>query len=43
MRSEKWVAEARGQFRNPEDGECPPFQAATKQWLMKTEKTLYVL
>jgi hypothetical protein len=31
----KLVAEARGEFGNPEKGECPPFQAATKQRLAK--------
>jgi hypothetical protein len=32
-----------GQFRNPEEGERPPLEAATKQRLVKTEKTLCVL
>jgi hypothetical protein len=42
---EKWEAGSwgQGQFRNPEEGECPPLEAATKQQLMKTEKTLCVL
>jgi hypothetical protein len=26
-----------GQFRNTEEGECPPLKAATKQRLVKTE------
>jgi hypothetical protein len=26
----------RGQFRNPEEGECPPLEATTKQQLVKT-------
>jgi hypothetical protein len=43
VRSEKLVAEARGQFGNPEEGKRPPFEAATKQRLVKTEKTLCVL
>jgi hypothetical protein len=43
VRSETLVAEARGQFRNPEEGEHPPLEAATKQRLVKTEKTLRVL
>jgi hypothetical protein len=43
LRSEKLVAEARGQFANPEEGERPPLGDATKQRLMKTEKTLCVL
>jgi hypothetical protein len=25
----------RGQFGNPEEGECPPLEATTKQWLVK--------
>jgi hypothetical protein len=29
--SEKLVAEARGQFGNPEEGQSPPLEAATKQ------------
>jgi hypothetical protein len=42
----KVVAEARGQFGNPEEGERPPLKAATRQRLVKTqrtEKTLYLL
>jgi hypothetical protein len=42
----KLVAEARGQFRNPEEGERPPLEAVTRQRLVKTqqtEKTQYVL
>jgi hypothetical protein len=30
-------------FGNPEEGEHPPLEAATKHWLVKTEKTLCVL
>jgi hypothetical protein len=26
----------RGEFGNPEKGECPPLKAATKQWLVET-------
>jgi hypothetical protein len=33
---ENLVAETRGQFRNPEDGESPPLETATKQRLVKT-------
>jgi hypothetical protein len=42
---EKWEAASwgRGQFENAKEGESPPLEAATKQRLMKTEKTLYVL
>jgi hypothetical protein len=32
-----------GQFGNPEEEEHPPLEAATKQRLVKTEKTIYVL
>jgi hypothetical protein len=32
----KLVAEALGQFGNPEKGERPPLEAATQQRLMKT-------
>jgi hypothetical protein len=39
VRSEKLVAEARGQFGNPGEAERPPLKAATKQQLVKTEKT----
>jgi hypothetical protein len=31
------------QLGNPEEGEHPPLEASTKQWLVKTEKTLCVL
>jgi hypothetical protein len=41
--SEKPVTEARGEFGNPEEGERPPLEAATKQRLEKNEKTLCVL
>jgi hypothetical protein len=43
VRSEKLIAKARGQFKNPDEGESPQLEAATKQRLMKTEKTLCVL
>jgi hypothetical protein len=43
MRSEKPAAEAKGQFGNPEEGECPPLEVATKQRLVKSEMTLCVL
>jgi hypothetical protein len=33
---EKLVAEARGQFGNPEEGERPPLEAATRQRLVRT-------
>jgi hypothetical protein len=33
------VAEARGHFGNPEEGEHPPLEAATKQRLVKTQQT----
>jgi hypothetical protein len=33
---EKLVAEARGQFGNPEEGERPPLVAATEQRVVKT-------
>jgi hypothetical protein len=36
---EKLVAEDRGQFRNPEEGERPPLEAATEQRLAKTQQT----
>jgi hypothetical protein len=32
----KLVAEALGQFGNPEDGERPPLEAVTRQQLVKT-------
>jgi hypothetical protein len=32
---EKLVAEAQGQFGNPEEGERPPLEAATKQRICK--------
>jgi hypothetical protein len=32
----KLVTEARGPFRNPEEGERPPLETATKQRLVKT-------
>jgi hypothetical protein len=40
VRGEKLVAEAGGQFWNPEEGESPPLKAVTKQRLVKTEKTM---
>jgi hypothetical protein len=42
---EKWEAGDwnRGQFGNLEEGERQLLEAATKQRLVKTEKTLYVL
>jgi hypothetical protein len=33
----------RGQFGNPDEGERPLLEAATKQLLVKTQKSLYVL
>jgi hypothetical protein len=33
------VAEARGQFGNPEEGERPPLEAVTSQRLVKTQQT----
>jgi hypothetical protein len=41
----KWEAgsRGRGQFGNPEERERLALEAATKQRLEKTEKTLYVL
>jgi hypothetical protein len=39
MSGEKLVAWIRGQFGNLEEGERPPLEAATKQRLVKTEKT----
>jgi hypothetical protein len=36
MRSEKLVAEAWGQFGNPEKGERPPLEDVTKQRLVMT-------
>jgi hypothetical protein len=38
VRSDKLVAEARGQSGNPEKGERPTLKAATKQQLVKTDK-----
>jgi hypothetical protein len=42
---EKWEAGSwdRGQFGNPEEGERPPLEAATKQRPAKTEEILCVL
>jgi hypothetical protein len=42
---DKWDAGSWGwgQFGNTEEGERPPLEPATKQKLMKTEKTLCVL
>jgi hypothetical protein len=42
---EKWESGNRiwEQFGNPEKGESPPLEAATKQQLVKTEKALCVL
>jgi hypothetical protein len=42
---EKWKAGSwgRGKFGNPEEGERPPLEAAAKQHLVKTEKTLCML
>jgi hypothetical protein len=37
------VTEAEGQFGNPEKGKRPPLEAATKQQLVKNEKTLRML
>lgn len=39
---EKWEDRnwGRGNFANPEKGEIPTLEAATKQRLLKTEKTL---
>jgi hypothetical protein len=35
---DKLVAEARGQFGNPEEGERPPLEAVTRR-LVKTQQT----
>jgi hypothetical protein len=35
----KLVAEERGQFGNPEEGEHPPSEAVTRQRLAKTQQT----
>jgi hypothetical protein len=35
---EKLLAEARGQFENPEEGERPPLEAVTSK-LVKTQQT----
>jgi hypothetical protein len=35
---EKLVVEARGQFGNPEEGERPLLEAATRQRLVKTQQ-----
>lgn len=43
MTSEKLVAEAEDSSGTQRKGERPPLQAATKQQLVKTEKTLCVL
>jgi hypothetical protein len=43
VRSEKLVAEARDSSETQRNGECPPLEIATKQELVKTKKTLYVL
>jgi hypothetical protein len=40
VRTGKLVAEAWGQFANPEEGEHQSLEAAAKQRIMKTEKTL---
>jgi hypothetical protein len=40
MRSEKLVLVARDISGNPEEGEYQPLKAATKQRLVKTEKTI---
>jgi hypothetical protein len=40
VKSEKLVAEAVGKFGNSEEAERPPLEAATKQRLVKTEKTM---
>jgi hypothetical protein len=42
-RSEKVVAEVWGTVREPKEERRPPLEAATKQQLVKTEKTLCVL
>jgi hypothetical protein len=41
-RCDKWEAGSwgRGQFGNPEEGQRPPLEAATKQRLVKTAKTV---
>jgi hypothetical protein len=43
MKSEKLVAEAGDSFGDPEEEERPPLKAATKQRLVKTEKSFCVL
>jgi hypothetical protein len=35
----KLVAEARGQFGNPEEGECPPLEAVTRRQQVKIQQT----
>jgi hypothetical protein len=43
VRGKKLIAEVRGQFGNPEEDEHELLEVVTKQRLMKTEKTLWVL
>jgi hypothetical protein len=43
VRNEKLIADTGGQFRNPEEEQRSPLEAATKQRLLKAEKTLCVL
>jgi hypothetical protein len=38
-RCQKLVAEARGQFGNPEEVERPPLEAVIRQRLVKAQKT----
>jgi hypothetical protein len=42
--SEKWETDSwgRAQLGNPEERECPPLEATTKQRLLKTEKIIYM-
>jgi hypothetical protein len=43
VRSEQIGSWGRAEFGKPEEGERPPLEAAAKQRLVKTEKTLCVL
>jgi hypothetical protein len=38
FRCEKLVAEARGVFGNPEEGERPPLETVTRQRMMKAQQ-----
>jgi hypothetical protein len=43
MKREPGSSQSRVVAENPEEGERPPLEAATKQRLVKTEKTVCVL